>query len=98
MRIWYFHSICVRSGGIFRSKTTKIPDITTTSFPQRTSVHGEETKVFSGLDSTRFIYENDRILVQSIGFDEAWETIIQIVQLFEKKGVIPFQFTLPDSN
>jgi len=49
------------------------------------------------LDTTRQRYESDPTLPKDITFAEAWTTIQDILKLFEKLGIVPFEYPIPPS-
>jgi hypothetical protein len=46
------------------------------------------------LGTTRASYEKDPTLPEDIGFEEAWDTVRQIVEVLERRRIIPFSFPL----
>jgi hypothetical protein len=49
------------------------------------------------LDTTRQRYESDPTLPKDITFAEAWTTIQDILKLYEKLGIVPFEYPIPPS-
>lgn len=48
-----------------------------------------------GLAATRLLYDRDSALSHSIPFEEAWDTISQVVTFFERHQLVPFRVPLP---
>ena len=47
------------------------------------------------LETTREMFQNDQTLPKDIAFDEVLQTLVETVGLFEKHGIVPFEFPLP---
>lgn len=49
------------------------------------------------IDVTRATYTNDAIIPKDVAFEDAWKGLQEIVSLFKDRGIIPFQYPLPES-
>ena len=48
------------------------------------------------LEITRELFQNDQTLPKDIAFDDVLQTLSETVGLFEKYGIVPFEFPLPN--
>ena len=50
------------------------------------------------LETTRQSYEADSTIPRDISFEEAWTAVEKTVEFFQREGIIPFTFTLPNQD